>query len=89
MIKSHGIDIIKSFSQIPDTKRSEMKTLVKYKSVRMQHLAINAKCGPKLVADGHVDGAVSFKVLEKIKSENRCEGRLRLTSIDIKDAVQL
>ena len=66
-----------------------MKTLLKYKSARMAHSEINAKCVSELVADGHPDCAVSLKVLEKVKSEAPCEGRLRLKSIDIEDAVQL
>ena len=89
MITSHGVDIIKPFSRTCSTERNELKKLLKYRSVRMAHLEINANCDPELAADGYVDGAKSFKVLQKVISEARCEGRLHLESIDIEDAVQL
>ena len=89
MIKSHGVDIIKPFSPTRKTERNEMKKLLKYRSVRIVHLENNSKCDQELAADGHVDGAKNIKVLEKVKSEARCEGRLHLKSIDIEDAVQL
>ena len=88
MIKTHDTISMKPFSQIRGPKRKELKKLLKYNSVTMVQLRMNKDTDAELAIDGHVGNAKHLRVLGKMKSEERCEGRLYLKSIDLQDCAE-
>ena len=88
MISSHESSAVKPFKQVRGPKRKELKKLLKYRTARIFHLKANENVTRELETDGNIQDTRRLTVLHNIKSEQRCESRLRLNSMDIKDIVQ-
>lgn len=88
MIKTHDASDVKPFSQVRCPKRKELKKLLKYSSVRMTQLKMNQYIAGELAADRHVVDAKTVRILGIIKSDELCEGRLCLKSIDLQDCAE-
>ena len=83
-VQSHSLP----YKQIRGPKKREMKTLLKYRSIRMAHLELNKDLNPELVGDGNVQDARRLKILYKIKSEERYKSKQTLKSAGLEDMVQ-